>query len=66
MRQKFHKYKLTSNRFGSISFVALLGFVLAFYLFALALWAKDGMALLADTCLSLPSTIVLQFPESRI
>jgi hypothetical protein len=44
--------------FGPTHIVAVLGFFLSLILFAVAIWQQDGMALLADICLSILSTLI--------
>lgn len=49
---------VTARDHGPLTWVALIGCALSIFIFAFAVWQKDGMAMLADILLSVLSTVV--------
>lgn len=50
--------EVKAKMFGPTHLVAILGFFLSLMLFAIAIWRQDGMAMLADVCFSILSTLI--------
>ncbi|KAL6151595.1 hypothetical protein ACJBU6_09544 [Exserohilum turcicum] len=63
---------LKAKTFGPLTFVALIGFTLTILLFALSIWQRDGMSLVATLLLSFLSSLIgisnkweLRLPERK-